>query len=299
MLHGIRTLLDIPGSDLLDLHRLYTNPIFRYQASLKALDPLNRAFWLELQEEDPDDIRARSSSLITRLDKFLFSPSIRHMVCHHESSIDIRKVMDEGQILIVKLSKGAISEDDAALIGSLIFNEIVQAAFSREDTPEDDRVDFYTYLDEWQSYANQSIATTLSEARKYRLNLTLANQYGSQVPEEMLDAVFGNIGSIIAMRVSPPDAEPIAAEIGLPNPDELVQLPSFRAVARILQNGNPSNVIRLQAGEPAERINRNAEGIKRNSRERYGRSVKDTVISIEERMTPPKTFPKKVRKKRG
>jgi energy-coupling factor transporter ATP-binding protein EcfA2 len=279
MLNGIRTLLDIPQSDLLDLLLLFSDADFRKEKIKLAEDPLNKLFWQKFEQQKPEQIAATSDSLLTRLDKFLFAPSIRHMVCQPESSIDLRKIMDDRQILIVNLSKGAISEDDASLIGAFLFNGLLGAAFSRVDILEEERRDFYGYFDEFQNYSTPSMRQGLSEARKYRLNLTFASQYVRQIDDEVRDAVFGNVGSLISLGVGPDDTELLARHLGLQNPDVLRDLPDYRAYARIGRGGDATKIILDPPPEPPRKPIR--ESIKTNSQHKRGRKAPDIAKRLE------------------
>jgi len=141
-----------------------------------------------------------------KVGQFLSTSLIRNIVGQVKSSLDLREIMDESKILLLNLSKGHIGEDNSALLGAMMITKIQLAAMSRVDTPEDERKDFYLYVDEFQNFATESFATILSEARKYRLSLILAHQYIAQMEEVVRDAVFGNVGTLITFRVGAEDA---------------------------------------------------------------------------------------------
>ncbi len=171
---------------------------------------------------------------------------MRNTIGQKKSSFDFRKVMDEGKILLVKLSKGKIGDLNTQLLGLVMVARTQMAAMSRADIPEDERKNFFLYVDEFQNFATDSFATILSEARKYRLNLTMANQYIAQMPDEVRDAVFGNVGSVLSFQVGFDDAEYIAqqfAEEVLPN--DLVSLSKYTAYMRLLIEGMPSKTFSL------------------------------------------------------
>ncbi|MBI3461438.1 MAG: TraM recognition domain-containing protein [Planctomycetes bacterium] len=190
--------------------------------------------------------------------------------------MDLRKVMDKGQVLIMNLSKGRIGEDASALLGSLLVSAMQTAAMSRSDVPESDRRDFYLYVDEFQNFATDSFATILSEARKYRLNLTTANQYLAQMEQPTADAVFGNVGTLVAFQVGAQDAERVAEQLGPElTPQDLLRLPRYHAYARLLINGMPSRPFSMSTLPP--RVNRTDPArpdiIRRYSRQRYARPL--------------------------
>ena len=137
---------------------------------------------------------------------------IRNIVGQHKNTFDIRKIMDNQKIFLIKVSKGLLGEENAQLIGAMVITKVYQAAMARADMREEDRKDFYFYVDEFQNFATDTFAEILSEARKYRLNMTLAHQYMGQLPEVVRKTVFGNMGSMISFRVGAEDAAVMAQE---------------------------------------------------------------------------------------
>ncbi|MBI3468316.1 MAG: TraM recognition domain-containing protein [Planctomycetes bacterium] len=163
----------------------------------------------------PTKLQAEAIAPIqNKIGHVISSPLLRHILGQSRSRLDLRPAMDDGKVLIVNLSKGRIGEDASALLGSLLVSGMQIAAMSRSDVPEDARRDFYLYVDEFQNFATESFAAILSEARKYRLNLTIANQYLAQMDEHTADAVFGNVGTLFAFQVGARDAEIIAEQLG-------------------------------------------------------------------------------------
>ena len=152
------------------------------------------------------------SPIQNKVGQLLSSSIIRNIVSQPKSTIDMHDIMNNGKILLINVSKGKIGEDNSALLGAMIINRIQLAAMDRASIPEEERRDFYLYVDEFQNFATESFAHILSEARKYRLNLTMAHQYVAQMEEEVRDAVFGNIGSLISFRVGAADAEYLEKE---------------------------------------------------------------------------------------
>ncbi len=204
-------LLEYPGSTLLDVNRMLTNKTFREAVVEKVTDPIVKAFWTEEFASFTDRYTAEATPAIqNKIGQFIANPLIRHMVGQSTSSFDLRKIMDEKKIFIVNLSKGRMGETNAALLGSMLTVKIYLAAMSRADEPAARMAKlprFYFYVDEFQSMMNKAFADILSESRKYKLALTLANQYIEQMDEEVRDAVFGNVGTLIVFRVGPFDAE--------------------------------------------------------------------------------------------
>jgi hypothetical protein len=206
-----------------------------------------------------------------KIGRLLASSTLRNILAQPVSSIDLRRMMDEERILIVNLSKGALGEGAAHLLGALLMTTIANAALSRADTPEPERRLFHIYADEFQSYATDSFALILSEARKYGLALTLGHQYLGQLPQTLRQAVLGNTGSFVAFRVGTEDADLLAGHLGLGNGEQLKDLPNFRAVAKFLVNGVPTNPLHIELPEPPRPANANPHRLIANSRIRFGR----------------------------
>jgi hypothetical protein len=179
--------------------------------------------------------------LLNKVGAFTANPLIRNIIGQPRSRLDLRKIMDEGKILVVNLSRGQIGEDNASILGALMVTKIQLAAMSRANIPLDQRRPFYLYVDEFQNFATDSFATILSEARKYALNLTVANQYVSQMPEEVRSAVFGNVGSIVSFRVGVDDAPIIAKNFApLFEPDDLSKLHNQHVLINMSIDGEKS-----------------------------------------------------------
>jgi hypothetical protein len=245
--NAVRALLDLPGATLLVLPRLLIDESFRTRVVHHHVhDPVVRSFWLNEYAGYSDSFRTEAIAPIqNKIGKALMVPSLRNMLAQPKSTITFRRLMDEGAIVICNLAKGALGESTAHLLGALITTALAQAALSRADTPADKRRVFHLYADEFQSFATESFALILSEARKYGLTLTLGHQYLDQLPDQLRAAVFGNAGSIIACRAGAVDAPILAEQIGVGGPDALLDLPNFAAWARLLRYGQPSSPIRL------------------------------------------------------
>ena len=204
-------LLEYPDSTLLDVNKMLTNKTFRAAVVDKITDPIVKGFWTEEFAAFTDTYtREATPAIQNKVGQFTANPLIRNIVGQAKSSFDLRKMMDEKKIFIVNLSKGRMGETNAALLGSMLVVKIYLAAMSRADEPAARIAKlprFYFYVDEFQSMMNEAFADILSESRKYKLALTLANQYIEQMEEEVRDAVFGNVGTLIVFRVGPFDAE--------------------------------------------------------------------------------------------
>jgi hypothetical protein len=205
--YTILALLDYPGATMLDITRVLTEKKFRNEVLTYVGDPVVRNFWqIEFASWNEKFMTEAVAPILNKVGAFTANPLVRNIIGQPKSSFNIRKIMDEHKILIVNLSRGLVGEDNAALLGSLLVTKVQMAAMSRADIPGEQRTPFYLYVDEFQNFATDSFATILSEARKYGLNLTVANQYTAQMMQEVKDAVFGNVGSIISFRTSADDA---------------------------------------------------------------------------------------------
>ena len=206
-----------------------------------------------------------------KVGQLLMSPHLRNILGQIRSRIDARFMMDNGRIFIADVSKGKLGADKANLLGSLLVTQFELAALSRSNVPESERRDFYLYVDEFQTFATDSFTSILSEARKYHLSLTLSHQYTDQVRPEIRDAVFGNVGSIVAFRVGQRDAELLENEFGGEYAaSQFVDLENYQVCARILEEGRHGNSFMAKTLPLwGERHGLN-ERIIRRSREKYG-----------------------------
>lgn len=200
-------LLEYPQATMLDITRMLTEKKFRADVLQYVHDPVVRNFWtIEFASWNEKFMTEAVAPILNKVGAFTANPLVRNIIGQPKSSFNIRQIMDERKILIVNLSRGLVGEDNAALLGALLVTKIQMAAMSRADIAGEDRMPFYLYVDEFQNFATDSFATILSEARKYGLNLTVANQYIAQMLPEVKDAVFGNVGSVVTFRTSADDA---------------------------------------------------------------------------------------------
>ncbi len=205
--YSLLALLDYPDATMLDITRILTDKKFRQEVLKYVNDPVVRNFWeIEFASWNDKFAAEAVAPVLNKVGAFTANPLVRNIIGQPKSSFNIRQIMDQRKILIVNLSRGLVGEDNAALLGALLVTKIQLGAMSRADIPASERSPFYLYVDEFQNFATDSFATILSEARKYGLNLTVANQYIAQMSQEVRDAVFGNVGSIVAFRMGVDDA---------------------------------------------------------------------------------------------
>ena len=241
--NAILALLDTPGTTLLGIPRLLVDKDYRQMIIGNLKDPVVKAFWVHEYEQWREQFRNEAIAPIqNKVGQFLSTSIIRNVVGQPKSTIDIFKIMNEGKIFLVNVSKGRIGEDNSALLGGMIITKIQLAAMERVRIPEEERKDFYLYVDEFQNFATDSFANILSEARKYRLNLTVAHQYTAQLENKdgskVRDAVFGNVGTMIIFRVGADDADFLEKEF---EPEftaqDLVNLPNYHVYLKLMIDG--------------------------------------------------------------
>jgi hypothetical protein len=236
------TLLDTPGATLGDIPRLLSDRTWRKEVVEAVTNEEVRAFWTDEYERYSQAFRAVvAAPLQNKVGAFLTDPLLARILKGDHSSFDLRKIMDQGKILLVNLAKGKIGEGPAALLGALLVSSLSLTAFGRSDVPEDERRDFFLYLDEFHTFATLSLATMLSELRKYRVGLILAHQYFSQLETEIRDAVLGNVGTLISFRVGALDAPLLAREFSpVFDPDDLLSLPNYSVYLKLMIDGEVS-----------------------------------------------------------
>lgn len=262
-----------PNTSMLGIMRILVDDDYRRRIVSKLENPMVKSFWIDEFGKMQDKMRTEAISPIqNKVGQFLSSPMVRNIVGQVKSTVNIRFMMDTGKIVIINLSKGKIGEDNSSLLGSMLITKFQLDAMSRADIAEKDRKDFYLYVDEFQNFATDAFATILSEARKYKLNLTMANQYIAQMPDEVRDAVFGNVGSILTFQVGFDDAEYFSNQFSeevLPN--DIVSLPKYTAYTKLMIDGMPSKTFSLATFPPPilEPEEGRREKIVRLSRERY------------------------------
>lgn len=242
------TLLETPGTTLGDIQPLLTDKKYREEVAAWVQNPEVRQFWLKEYSAYSGPFRAVvAAPLQNKIGALLTDPRLKAIVTAEKSSFDLRAVMDEGKVLLVNLARGRIGEGPAQLLGALLAARIGLAGLARADRPENERGDFCLYLDEFQMFATESFASMLSELRKYRVGLVLANQYLGQLPREIRDAVVGNAGTLICFRVSADDAGYLAREFAPTfEAGDLVSLPNYNVCMRLMIDGEVSRPFSAQ-----------------------------------------------------
>jgi energy-coupling factor transporter ATP-binding protein EcfA2 len=289
-------LLEYPDSTLLDVNRMLTNKTFRTAVVEKVTDPIVKAFWVEEFASFTDTYtREATPAIQNKIGQFVSNPLIRNIVGQAKSSFDLRAIMDEKKIFIVNLSKGRMGETNASLLGSMLTVKIYLAAMSRADEPHARMAKlprFYFYVDEFQSMMNEAFADILSESRKYKLALTLANQYIEQMEEEVRDAVFGNVGTLICFRVGPFDAE-VLETVFAPTftPEDLVNLGIGQIYLTLMIDGVGSVPFSSETIAPIEPPNITyRDDAVMTSRHVYGRrrsDIEDVIARKQAEFIPP------------
>jgi len=293
--YTILALLDRPTTTLLDIARMLTDKNFRKETLDYCQDTVVLNFWkIEFASWNDKFVAEAISPVLNKVGAFTANPIIRNIIGQPKSTFNIREIMDEGKILIVNLSKGLIGEDNASILGSFLVTKIQLAAMSRSNIERiEDRRPFYLYVDEFQNFATDSFATILSEARKYGLNLTVANQYISQMNETVRDAVFGNVGTMVSFRVSADDA-PILTKQFEPQFEaaDLLQMHNRNFVINMVIKGEKSPAFNgTTLNLPLPQID-NTGLIIENTRRNYSRSRSDVQKEISESIKPPESLKK-------
>jgi hypothetical protein len=287
--YTILALLDRPETTMLDITRMLTDKKFRENTLSYCQDAVVMNFWkVEFASWNDKFVAEAISPVLNKVGAFTANPVIRNIIGQPKSTFDVRKIMDEGKILIVNLSKGLIGEDNAAILGSFIVTKIQLASMSRSDIERiEDRRPFYLYVDEFQNFQTDSFATILSEARKYGLNLTIANQYISQMDENVRDAVFGNVGTMISFRVSADDA-PILAKQFEPQfePVDLLQMHNRNFVINMVINGEKAPAFNARTLTLPLPQTDNTGRIVENTRRHYSRSRAEVENEISDAIRP-------------
>ena len=280
----VLALLDTPGTTLLGIPRMLVDKIYRQKIIDQCKDPVVRSYWINEYEQYQERFRTEAIAPIqNKVGQFLATHLVRNIVGQPKSTLNIQQIMDEGKILLVNVSKGLIGEDNSALLGAMLITKIQLAAMERVRIPENERRDFLLYVDEFQNFATDSFASVLSEARKYRLGLTIAHQYIGQlvtmgvggVSTKVRDAIFGNVGTMITFRVGATDAEFLEAQFA---PDilapDFVNLPNYNVYLRLMIDGFSTRAFSATTLPPIDlhSTQEQVDHIIKNSRKNYTRS---------------------------
>jgi hypothetical protein len=284
--NSIRALMAAPSATLLCIPRLLTDEAYRARIVRSISDPVVLMYWTQQFANYDDNFRQQViAPILNKLDAVLSAPELRNIIGQPKSTLNLRRTMDEGRILIVNLSKGRLGESNAHILGALIVTKLAQAAFAREDTPQPERKPFYLYADEFQDYASAGFLRILSQARNYALSILLGHQYLGQLSDDLREAVLGNAASTIAFRVGAEDAPILAEHIGLePQIDYsgmgshetspatlLTKLANFHAYARTLVDEAPTDALPLEMLPDPPPANHRPHRLISYSRMRFGR----------------------------
>jgi len=288
--NAILALLEQEDSTLLGVMRILSDKEYRKKVVANLTDPVVKQFWTEEFAKYSSKFEVEAVAPIqNKVGQFLTNPMIRNVVGQQKSSFRIRDIMDGKKIFVMNLSKGRMGEDSSALMGAMLITKIQQAAMSRVDTmKEEDRPDFYLYVDEVQNFATESFAGILSEARKYHLDLILAHQYIAQLGEEVRDAVFGNVGTLVTFRVGADDAEFFEKEFA---PEitamDLVNLPNRKIYLKLMIDGVTSRTFSANTLVPMEKPETSfRDQIIARSREKYGTTREEVEKKIQDWSAP-------------
>jgi len=260
---------------LVNIPRVLTDEKYRQDKLSRETNPIVKNFWeLEAEKAGGEAALANMAPYITsKINGFIANEYLRPILSQKESSFDFREVIDQKKILLVNLSKGRIGDINANLLGMLIVGKLLIAALSRVDVPEEQRSDFYLYIDEFQNFTTDSIATILAEARKYRLNLIIANQFIKQLVDKIKDAVFGNVGSLGVFRVGADDAESLKNQFEpVFTPQDLMNIDNFNCYVKLLINNQTTRPFNIKIDPPQISDTELAQKVKESSRMKYGKS---------------------------
>lgn len=263
---------DHPGT-LVEIPKMFTDPAFLQQKMAKVSDPIVRNFWTREWAQTTGSTRSDMLGyVVSKLGRFIENEMMRNIIGQSRSGFDLAKIMDEKKIFLANLSKGLTGEVNSSLLGLILVSKIQMAAMRRARVPEGQRTDFYLYIDEFQNFTTDSIATILSEARKYKLNLIMAHQYMPQLKEEIRDAVLGNVGTIGAFRIGAEDAENLEKQFepGFSRFD-LVNLDNFNLIIRMMIDNKISTPFKMQTLPSPKGRPDIVEPIKKISKLKYGK----------------------------
>lgn len=280
------SILEYPNATLMHVLRMLTDSNFREDVLEYVKDPVLLKFWRDEFDKRPDKQKEEAISPISnKVGQFTSSQIIRNIFWQSKSKINFRRLMDEWKIILINLSKWKIGEDSTNLLGSFVVSKIQIDAMSRADVDESRRKDFYLYIDEFQNFATESFATILSEARKYKLGLIVANQYSSQLDEVTRGAIFGNVGSIISMTLGYDDAVIMANQFkSMVSANDFLDIPKYKAYIKLMIHGIVSDPFTMQtiALPPWDDVVTLKEKIKQQSRNKYAisRTELEELIKI-------------------
>ena len=278
------------GNTLLEIERVLTDKAFRDLKLSHSRNIVVNNFWTQIAEKAGGEASLKDMVpyIASKFDNFIANEIMRPIVAQEKSAFGLREVMDSGKILLVNLSKGRLGDLNSSLIGLIIVGKLLMASLSRTDMAEERRKDFYLYIDEFQNVTTDSIATILSEARKYRLDLTIAHQFIGQLKEEIKKAVFGNVGSIASFRIGSEDAEFLAKQFKpVFTEQDLLNVDNYNCYLKLLINGATAPAFSMKTYAPEKGDAEIIDVIKEISRTKYGRPREEVEAEIVDRHKKP------------
>jgi len=289
--HGIRnamlTVMAEPGNTFVEVMRALTDSSFVQELLPKVKDPIVRRYWTDQIAQTADFHKSEVLDYtVSKFGRFVTNKMIRNIIGQSKSAFDFREIMDQGKILFINLAKGKLGEENSNFLGLVLIPKILAASMSRQDIPAEQRRDFFLYVDEFQNFATPDFSTMLSEARKFKLNITVANQFIGQLEEEVKNAIFGNIGTLICFRVGVQDASYLQHEFQpVFTETDLINIDRYNAYMKTIVDNEPVPPFSIDmTTDPSEEEKRKnyrvAEIIKEMSRLRYGRDVQTVEQEI-------------------
>ena len=289
--HAIRnamlTIMYRKGSTFIELVRALTDQKYVEELLPEVKDPVVKRYWTDQIAQTSDFHKSEVLDyIVSKFGRFVTNKTMRNIIGQPKSAFNFRKAMDEQKIILINLSKGVLGEEDAKFLGLILVPKVLTAAMSRQDIPMEKRKDFYLYVDEFQNYATEDFATILSEARKYRLNLIVANQFIGQIDEEIKNAVFGNVGTLIAFRVGVPDANFLQHEFAPTfNETDLTNIEKYHVYVKTIVNNEPVPPFSMSLYKDMDAVKarmnpKQAEMIKELSRLKYGKDKEEVEREI-------------------
>jgi len=271
--NAVLTLVNTPGSDLTHIVEILTNKNFRNQVVGKLTNQTLKNFWVnEFDRMDPKFQNEAVSPILNKVGQFIASTNIRNTVAHAKSKINIQEIMDQKKILIADLSTGRLGEDNSALLGAMLITQIQLSAMNRVFQAAEDRSDFYLYVDEFQNFATEAFIKILSEARKFKLNLIIANQYMAQLDRTIQDAILGNVGSLMSFVVGNQDAFILAKEFGTAfPPEDLVKIGKYQIICKLSINSETTQPFYATTLAPLSCKNQQRDKLIHASQEHWGK----------------------------
>lgn len=286
--NSLLLLMDDPEDKytLMEVPKVLADRDFRHRLLAKCRNIIVKEFWEKEAEKAGGEASLQNivPYITSKFNTFIANDYMRPIIGQQKTTLNFREIIDQNKILLVNLTKGRLGELNAALLGLILNGKIAMAAFSRVDTPEDQREDFFLYMDEFQNFCTESVSTILSEARKYRLSLIIAHQFIGQLPEPIRDAVFGNVGTIMSMRIGPQDAEFVVKEFEPQfSVHDLVHLDNYNFYVKIMAGGKITLPFNMMSYPPDPTNFVRAKEIKEYTYQKYGRLREVVEQEIEQR----------------